>query len=149
MNVTNPDVETALYQLKGQAPLLVGKTDPDLGVHEQAMVHIDDALLDACRPVVDLLPLLAPAPLQAVDAEEEAILGLHNVFFGLVSPDLAEFDKVGGIPHRGRDRCVKVVSGCSAQVVERWERGFEHFFRFSADCCAGEDSLRNRRRDAR
>lgn len=104
---THPDVESALEQLKGQASLLVRQAHPDLRVHQQTVVQVGDALLDAPRPAVDLCALLALAPLQAVDAEQEAILGLHDVLLGLVAPDAAELDKVGRVADRGGYGCAR------------------------------------------
>lgn len=66
------------------------------------MVQIRDPLLDAVRPVIDLLPLLASPPLKAMQAEQVAILSLDYMFLRLVSPQSAEFDEIGRIANRGR-----------------------------------------------
>ena len=102
--LTYPNVEAALNKLKGQTALLIRQADPDLRVHKQAMVHVNDALLDARLAVVDILALLAALPLKTMQAEEVAILCLDNVFFCLVAPEAAELDEIGGIADRGR-RC--------------------------------------------
>ena len=84
--MTNPDVKTALHQLKWEASLFVRQADPDLRVHEETVMQINDAFLDARRPVVDLLSLLAPPPLQAMNSQKETILRLDDVFLSFVSP---------------------------------------------------------------
>jgi hypothetical protein len=63
------------------------------------VVHIDDPLLGALGSAVDLEALLASSPLQAVQAEQEAILCLNYVLFCFVSPQSTELDKVGRIAH--------------------------------------------------
>lgn len=60
-------------------------------------MQIDDALLDAVGPSVDPLTLLAAAPLQTMEAEKVAVLGLHNVLLCFVAPKLAELDEIGCI----------------------------------------------------
>lgn len=63
---TYPNIETPFHQLKWQTSLLVSHANPDLRVHQQAMMQICDPLLDTRRAVVDWLPLLAPPPLQSM-----------------------------------------------------------------------------------
>lgn len=95
---TYPNIEALLNKLKSQASLLVRLADPDLRVHEQAVVQVDDALPDGVGAArVDAAAFLAASPLQAVQAEEVAVLGLDNVLLRLVAPDAAQLDKVGGV----------------------------------------------------
>lgn len=63
------------------------------------MMQIRNPLLDAGGARVDLLASLAPPPLQSMQAKQKPVFGLHYVLFGLVPPELAEFDKIGGISH--------------------------------------------------
>lgn len=81
-SVTYPDIVSPLDQHKRQAALLVGKTDPDLAVHQKPMVHVYDLLLDAVGSSIHFVVLLAFAPCQTVNAQQVPILGLHNMFFG-------------------------------------------------------------------
>jgi hypothetical protein len=101
--VTYPDIKPLLDQDEGQGPLLVGQADPHLAVHQQAMVQVDDTLLDALRAGVDLGVLLAPFPCEPVQAKQVSILGLDHMFLGRVAKGGAEVDKVGGVSDRGRD----------------------------------------------
>ena len=101
---THPDVKPPFHKLKGQASLLVRQADPDLGVHQQAVMQIRNALLGALRAAVDFGALLALSPLQAVQAQQEPILCLDYVLFGFVSPESAQLDEIGGIAHRGGNR---------------------------------------------
>lgn len=99
-NETYPDIIASLDQFKRQTSMPVRKTDPNLGIHEKAMVHVNHLLVQACRSRVDLLPLLALLPRQAMKAEEIAILGLGDVLLCLVSPDPTQLDKISCVPHR-------------------------------------------------
>lgn len=107
---THPDIKSALDKLECQASSLVRLCDPDLGVHQQPMVQIRNPFLDARRAIVHLLSLLAFPPLQPVNSKQEAVLGLHDVFLGFVSPQSAELHKVGRIPYRRRNSCLKLVA---------------------------------------
>lgn len=100
---THPDVEASLDELKGKTSLLIGQADPNFRVHEQAVVHVDDGLLDAGAAAVDLLALLAALPLEAMQAEKVAVLGLDDVFLCFVAPEAAELYKIGRIANGGRD----------------------------------------------
>lgn len=60
-------------------------------------MQVRHALFDTVATRVDLLSLLAFAPLQAVNAEKVAIGSLDNMFLGFVAPELAELYKIGGI----------------------------------------------------
>ena len=97
--VAEPDVVSALDQLKWQASLFVGQADPDLAVHHETVVEVDDLLLDALGPVsaVDAHVFLALSPAQPVQTQEIAIARLHNVFLAVVAVEVAELGKVGGI----------------------------------------------------
>lgn len=77
----------------------IRKSDPNLRVHEKAMVHVNDFLVQARRSRVDLLTLLALSPRQAMKSEEVAIFGLSNVLFSFVAPDPTQFDKISCVPH--------------------------------------------------
>lgn len=85
----HPNVITLLDKNKGKTSLRIGQADPDLRVHEQAMVEVHDLLLDAPRSAVDFLALLSVLPSEPVHAKQEAILGLEDVLLGLVSEDAA------------------------------------------------------------
>ena len=85
--VTYPDVEAELDQLERQASLLVRQANPNLRVHQQAVVQIDDPFPETRRSIVHLGTFLSPPPLQPMDAEEEAVLGLDDVFFGFEAPE--------------------------------------------------------------
>lgn len=63
-------------------------------------MHVDDPLAYAGRAVIDLLALLALFPLQAMQAEEEAIFGLHYVLLCFVSPEAAQLHEVASISYR-------------------------------------------------
>jgi hypothetical protein len=102
---TYPNVKAPLDQDKRQRALLVGEADPDFAVHQQAVVQVHDALLDALRSAVDPGVLLALPPGQAVKAKEVPVLGLHDMLLGGVPEGGTEVDKIGGIPDRGRDGC--------------------------------------------
>lgn len=99
---THPDVKASLDELKGKTSLLVSEADPNFRVHEQAVVHVDDGLLNAGAAAVDLLALLAALPLEAMQAEKVAIFSLDDMFFCLVAPEAAELYKVGRIANGGR-----------------------------------------------
>jgi hypothetical protein len=92
--VTHPDVEATFDQHKRQAALGIGKTDPDLAVHEKAVVHVNDLLLQAVRATVDPQVLLALAPGEAVNAKQVAILGRDDMLLGIVSKLGAQIHKV-------------------------------------------------------
>lgn len=94
-----PDIEALFNQHKRQRPFRLGETDPHLAVHEQAMVQVDDALLDAVRTGrVDLGVHLVALPGEAVQAQQIAVLGLYDVLFGCVAVQFAELDEVGCVP---------------------------------------------------
>lgn len=98
---THPNIKSPFHKLEWQASLLIRQTDPDLGIHEQAVVQIDNSLLGAIGPAVDFQVLLASSPLQAVQAEQKAILCLDYMLFCFVSPELTELNEVGRIAHGG------------------------------------------------
>lgn len=77
----------------------IRKSNPNLRVHEKTMVHVNDLLVQTRRSRVDLLPLLAFSPRQAMKTKEVAIFGLGNVLFSFVSPDPAQLDKISCVPH--------------------------------------------------
>jgi len=89
--VAEPDVVAALDQLEWQASLLVGQADPDLAVHHETVVEVDDLLLDALGPIsaVDAHIFLALSPAQPVQTQEIAIARLHNVFLAVVAVEVA------------------------------------------------------------
>ncbi len=111
---TYPDVKAPLNQDKRKSALLIGEADPHLAVHQQAMVQVHDALLDALRSAVDPGVLLALPPGQPVEAEEVPVLGLHDMLLGGVPKGGTEVDKIGGIADLGRDGC-----GVSGQPTGR------------------------------
>ena len=89
--VAEPDVVSSLHQLKRQASLLIGQANPDLAVHHQAVVEVDDLLLEAFCLVsaVDAYIFFALSPAQAVQTQEIAITGLYNVFLAVVAVEVA------------------------------------------------------------
>lgn len=66
------------------------------------MVKVDDSLLDAIRPGVDLCVLLAVLACESVQPEEIAILCLDDVLLGLVPEKPTQLDEVGGVAYRAR-----------------------------------------------
>lgn len=61
-------------------------------------MQVDNLFGDAVGTAVDLPALLAGLPGQAVDAQQESILGLQDMLLSLVAEDAAELDKVGRVP---------------------------------------------------
>lgn len=96
---TYPDVKASFYKLKWQASLLIRQTDPDLRIHQQAVVQVSNALLGAVPAAVDSLALFSSSPLQTVQAQQIPILCLNYVFFCFVSPQLAHLNEIGRIAH--------------------------------------------------
>ena len=105
-NTTYPNIKAALNEDKGQAPLLVRETDPNLAVHQQTVVEVDNALLDAVRPSIDLCILLAFSVSQAMQTEQISILSLHNMLFRGVSEQGTKVDKIRGVSDGCRDGCI-------------------------------------------
>jgi hypothetical protein len=60
LSTTYPNIVSLLHQLERQASLLICEAYPDLAVHEQTMVHINDILLDAIPAIVHLLVSSSP-----------------------------------------------------------------------------------------
>lgn len=81
--------------------MLISEANPNLRVHEQAVMHVDYALLDAVGAQVDRTAFFTFTPLQAMQPKQEAILGLYNMFFGFVSPQTAKLDKVASVANSG------------------------------------------------
>ena len=81
----------------------IGEADPNLTVHQETVVHVDDSLPLAVRAGIDLLIFLAFPPSKAVCPQQISVFRLQHMFLGRVSEQSAEVDKVGGIPNRGRD----------------------------------------------
>lgn len=77
-----PDIEALFDQEEGQCSLGVSETHPYLAVHQEAVMEVDNPLLEAPWAAVDLDILLALLPRQSVQAEEEAILGLDYMLLG-------------------------------------------------------------------
>jgi len=102
---TYPHVEAFFNQYEGQAALCIGETDPDFTVHQQPVVHVYDALLQAIGSSIDFLILFPFVPCQAVYSKKVAIFRLNDVFFGCVSKKVAELDKIGGVPYGCRNCC--------------------------------------------
>lgn len=59
---THPDVKAFLDQDEWETPLGVRERHPHLAVHQQAMVQVDDSLLQAVAAIVDFLTLLPLLP---------------------------------------------------------------------------------------
>lgn len=146
---THPDIESLLDQHKRQRSLLVREAHPDLAVHQQAMVQVQDALLDTLWSAVDSCILLPFPPCQPMESEQVAILSLYDVFFGGVSERGAEVDKVGGVADRRRDGCASSQRRAPSLLFshQRRLRQDAHFLLCSARFCAGVVSLLNRRLD--
>lgn len=56
--MTYPDIETVLDQHKGKSALGLGEADPDLAVHEEAVVQICDPFPHTTRAPIDVCVLL-------------------------------------------------------------------------------------------
>lgn len=94
---THPDVKPTIDKNEREAPLGVGQCDPHLAVHEKTMVQVDDPFLQAVAAVVDLLPLLAFPPREAVQAQQVSVFRGGNMFLGLVAEYATQLDKVRSI----------------------------------------------------
>src|SRR5690606_13128951 len=81
---THPDVKPTINKNEREAPLGVSQRDPHLAVHEKTMVHVDDPLFQTVAAVVDLLPLLALPPCEAVQAQRVSVFRGGNMFLSLV-----------------------------------------------------------------
>lgn len=53
-------------QNEWKTSLSISQTDPDLTIHQETMMKVDDALLHTGRPVIDLGILFAFPPGQSV-----------------------------------------------------------------------------------
>jgi hypothetical protein len=106
MMATYPDVKPSLHQDKWQHFLSVRETDPDLAIHQKAMVHVYDTLLYAGGARIDPRVFLASFPRKPMDAQEVPIVSLDDMFLGRISEQLAQLDKVGCVPDRFRHLCV-------------------------------------------
>lgn len=102
---TDPDIIALLDEHKRKTSLLIGQADPNLGVHEQPMVKVQDLLHQTSRSAVDLLFLLALLPCQPVQTEQVSILGLEDMLLSFISVQAAKIHKVGGVSHGGGDGC--------------------------------------------
>jgi hypothetical protein len=60
--LTHPDIEAFVDEDERKTSLLLCKTNPDLTVHQKAMVHVYHSLFDAVGSGIDLLFLLSLAP---------------------------------------------------------------------------------------
>jgi hypothetical protein len=85
MTGTHPDIKASLHQDKRQHFLSVRETDPDLAIHQEAMVHVNDTLLKAGGTGIDLGIFLASFPREPMKAQEVAIISLDNVFLCCIS----------------------------------------------------------------
>lgn len=82
---TYPDIKAPLHQDKWQHLLSVRETDPDLAVHEKAMMQVDDTLLYAGGTGVDLGIFFASFPCEPMKAQEIPIISLYNMFLSCIS----------------------------------------------------------------
>jgi hypothetical protein len=92
--VAQPDIVALVNQQERQATSLLRDADPDFAVHEQAVVEVDNAFLNAVWTHVDLHVFLSSSPSQAVQAQKIPILRLDYMFFGSVAIELTQFYKV-------------------------------------------------------
>lgn len=141
--VAEPDVVAALDELKGQTALAGRQTDPDVAVHHQAVVQIDDLLAQArlARAGIDALGLLAALPAQAVQSQQVAVAGLDNVLLAVVAGEVAQLGKVAGAGNGGPHILLAV-----ARAARRGRR--ELVEQAAGDAVAGvDDGRRQRQRD--
>lgn len=83
--VSKPDIIALVDQQKGQTPLVLGNAHPDLAVHHEAMMEVDDLLLHTPWPAIYALVLLPFAPGKPVNSQEEAVLRLDYMLLGRVA----------------------------------------------------------------
>lgn len=74
--VAQPNIETHFNKGEREATLRVGQADPNLGVHEQTMVEVDDRLARRDAHTAALLPVLHT---QSMQSQQIAVLGLYDM----------------------------------------------------------------------
>nr|POF06900.1 hypothetical protein CFP56_31524 [Quercus suber] len=98
--VPEPDVVALVDEREGQTSFLLGQTDPNLTVHEQAVMQIHHAFAHTALSVVvgvDTPVLFAPSVRQTMQAQQVPVLGLDNMLFGMVAEEFAQLDEVLGL----------------------------------------------------
>lgn len=98
--VAQPDVVTVLNKLEGQTALFFAEADPDFAVHHQAVMQVDNFLLDAILAAVDLTILFALAAGETVHSQEVAIFCMDHMLFCVVTEQLTQIDKIISLCYR-------------------------------------------------
>src|SRR6202012_1678814 len=95
--VAKPDIISLVDQFERETSFLLCQTYPNLTIHEEAMVKVDDRFRDRVWSMVDLYSsvLLSLPKRQSVHTEQVSISCLDHVLFGIVSKDSAQLGKIG------------------------------------------------------
>lgn len=95
--IPKPDVVALVDEREGKTALFLCQTYPNLAVHHQAVVEVDDLFPHAAfAAVVCIYPLilLASTISQTVQTQQISISRLYNMFLRSVPEELAQLDKV-------------------------------------------------------
>jgi len=94
--VAEPDIVAVIDESKGQTPLFFGETDPDLTIHQQAVVEVNDRLAGAVPSRIDsdAAILFSFSKWQPVYAKQISISCLDDMFFGIISEEFTQIGEV-------------------------------------------------------
>lgn len=101
--MTYPNIVAFFDQHEREASLFFREAYPDLAVHHQTMMKVDNFLLHTLYASIDSCTLFTFAPAKPMQAQQIAISCLDYMLLGIIPVKSTEIDKIGRVGYRRAD----------------------------------------------